>query len=342
MKASSKIILKIIITVLLILIIIYYYFYNKENFALQNDDKEPELKFKDYEEIPIGDNIVYNSVEDLINENPIILTDNNVIVNLVNNIDSGLGSQLTLIAQNMYYLKEKNEKIICLPHFSKNLTNFKYHNKNLINSFFMYFKRTSDVENLKNYKIYFLNCNLLHGYPFFNGRIPTMDFETNRLYIEYFSKNYQMIRNKTIVDSIEKINKPLIGIHGRNYAQKRIGGLHDYASVSIEDRFISVKNKIDKEYNNKYSIYLATDTNSYIDIAKKVFGDVYYFENITRIDNDVDIIHSLDDKYSGYKLGSDILNECLTLSMCDHIFLTGSNITNIVPMINPKIKMEEY
>ena len=39
---------------------------------------------------------------------------------------------------------------------------------------------------------------------------------------------------------------------------------------------------------------------------------------------------------------TDILNECLALSMCDKIYVSNSNIPFIITLINPEIKMELY
>jgi hypothetical protein len=85
-----------------------------------------------------------------------------------------------------------------------------------------------------------------------------------------------------------------------------------------------------------------TDISFYIDIAKAIFTEVYYFENITRIGEEHDIITRLPLDKSGYKLGSDILNECFALSLCDKIYVSNSNIVCLVSQMNPNIIMELY
>lgn len=132
-------------TVILLLLLIVTYctyvdiFKLYENFNISyNNDKNVELK--DYENIPINNNKIYENIESLISENKNIKTDDNIIINIINGM-SGMGSQLTIFIQTQYYFKEINEKIICLPHFSNNQYGFKYHDTKYNNSFFLYFKK---------------------------------------------------------------------------------------------------------------------------------------------------------------------------------------------------------
>jgi hypothetical protein len=85
---------------------------------------------------------------------------------------------------------------------------------------------------------------------------------------------------------------------------------------------------------------IATDVHPYIHAAKQVFGTVHYLSDISRIHNEEDSIPQLNDV--GFKLGSDILRECLALSLCDVIYMSSSNIPFLVSMLNPTCKMIEY
>uniref|UniRef100_A0A6C0B2Q2 Uncharacterized protein n=1 Tax=viral metagenome TaxID=1070528 RepID=A0A6C0B2Q2_9ZZZZ len=310
----------------------------KDCFALSQTVDETKRDLKDYENIPINDNIIYENVEKLINEISDIKTDNNVIINIVNS-DSGFGSQLTIFLQTLSFLKEVNPNIICLPHFSKNTTLFKYHDSNYNNSFFLYYKRKIHIENLENYKIYFANSSLLST-PFITACIPTMSDETNKKYITNFINDYEVIKNQSVIDSISNLKKPIFGIHLRSIAQKIV---HDpeYLSVSYSDRLLKIKEKISNDHK-EYSIFIMSDTNDNINLAKSIFDDIYYFDNVLRIDGDKDIIMSLDNDKSGYKLGMDILNECFAMSLCNKIFVSNSNIHFIISTMNPDIDMENY
>jgi hypothetical protein len=101
-----------------------------------------------------------------------------------------------------------------------------------------------------------------------------------------------------------------------------------------------LKEKLDNELKN-YSVFTMTDTNDHLELAKSIFGDIYYFDNVTRIDGQSDIIPELSDEEVGYKLGLDILNECFALSLCDKVYLTKSNINVIITTMNPNIDIEE-
>jgi hypothetical protein len=330
---------KILIMVLLItLILLSMYLLNTrlENFSVQYEIENTKFELKDYENIPITDR-VYENVDDLINNNDQIKTGGNIIINIVNT-DSGIGSQLTLFMQSLYYLKEINPNLICLPHFSVNNRHFKYHDKNYNNSFFMYYKRKTDIKNLLDYKNYFTKPGI-SNIPFFTPSVDVMKYEPNTKYITAFNNEYEYIKNSSVIKSISNIKKPLIGIHLRSTAQK-MAHESEFLSTSYSDRLSKMKEKLDNELK-EYSVFVMTDTNDHLELAKSIFGDIYYFDNVTRIDGQSDIIPELSDEEVGYKLGLDILNECFALSLCDKVFLTQSNINVIITTMNPNIDIEE-
>jgi len=327
-----------------IMILIFVMFHltgvtERDNFALSQQLDETIRNLKDYENIAINDNKIYEDVDILINENSNIKTDKNIIINMVNT-NSGFGSQLTIFMQTLYFLKELNPNIICLPHFSNNTAQFKYHDHNYNNSFFLYYKRKTDIHNFTKYKVYFANASVLNIIPFFEGHLPIMNDEINKKYITNFINEYEVIRNPSIIKSISNLKKPIFGIHLRSIAQKVIHD-PDYLSTLYSDRLLKIKEKI-KNKHDEYSIFIMSDTNDNINLAKSIFNNIYYFDNVLRIDGDEDIINTLDDDKSGSKLGMDILNECLAMSLCTKIFVSNSNIPFIISTINPNIDMEEF
>ena len=240
-------------------------------------------------------------------------------------------------------MKVPNKNIICLPHFSVNRNYFKYHENTFNNSFFLYFKKKIDINNLTNYKQYFiLPDSTIQNYPFFSFHIPILSNDTNKKYIDLFMENYKYIENPELIENINniKLNKiPLYGIHIRSTAQKKLHNT-DYLSLDLENRLINLKNKIEKD-NNNYNIFIATDVNLYISLAKKIFNNnIYFIDNIERIDSEEDSIPNI--STSGYKVGFDILNECYALSMCDKIYISNSNIPFIITLMNKNTNMEEY
>lgn len=340
MKYNLKVVTFFFFLLILIFNMIYMICITQDEFSLSQSVDETKKNLKDYENISINDNKIYENVEILINEISNIRTDNNVIINIVNS-DSGFGSQLTIIMQTLSFLKEMNPNIICLPHFSKNSQLFKYHDANYNNSFFLYYKRKKDIDNLANYKIYFARASLLLNTPFVNQEhIPTISNEINKKYITDFINEYEVIKNPSITDSITNLKKPIFGIQLRNIAQK-IQHDPEYLSLSYSDRLLKIKEKLSHDHDD-YSIFIMSDTNDNINLAKSIFDNIYYFDNVLRIDGNTDIISSLDNAQSGYKLGIDILNECLAMSLCNKIFVSNSNIHFIISTMNPDIDMEKY
>lgn len=202
----------------------------------------------------------------------------------------------------------------------------------------MYFKRKSDIKNLLDYKIYFIKSPKVN-IPFFTKDVDVMKHEPNNKYITAFINEYEYIKNNSVIKIISNIKKPLIGVHMRSIVQKIIHE-NEFLSTSYSDRLLKMKEKLDNELK-EYSVFVMTDTNDHLELAKSIFGDIYYFDNVTRIDGQYDIIGMLSNEQSGYKLGLDILNECFALSLCDKVFLTTSNIMFIISIMNPYIPIEE-
>jgi hypothetical protein len=305
-------------------------------------DENPIRTLDDYENVNIAGFQIFQNIPELIQSNPNIISDDNVLIHFINGV-SGFGSQITIFMQILYYFNEVYPKVTCLPHFSNNNTNFKYHDKNYNNSFFLYYKRRIPINDIQNYKQYAVHSHVIGNYPFFENVTNIRKYPAND-YIQFFFKNYEFIidqRTTTIIDNIRCQNKPLFGIHIRSIYQKNVHA-QDYLSISINDRIRILKEKIDKN-NTDYLIFAMSDVAPYIETVKSIFPNVYYFENVKRIDNDyTDIICVLNDNECGYKLGMDILTECYAMSMCDKIFVSNSNIPAIISTMTPDIEFEEY
>jgi hypothetical protein len=295
-------------------------------------------KLKDYENLLSKDYNIYENINILIDKNPNILTDDNILIYLIN-WPCGFGSALTVYMSNQYYFNIINNKIICLPYFCINTHVFRYHDINYNNSFFLYFKYKNDI-NLNNKKIYFLKSNVID--PFVISEIiPPMNNVINKNYIELFNNNFILIPNNNCIKYIKNIkNKTnnLIGLHLRSRAQKA-AHYPELKNFDLIKTLTKYKNKFDIEYNNDYKLFIASDINIYIDSAKDIFSEIYFLEDVVRIDSENDSVPLLSE-YEGYKLGSDILNECYCLSMCDKIYISYTNISFIISIINPHVDME--
>jgi len=85
---------------------------------------------------------------------------------------------------------------------------------------------------------------------------------------------------------------------------------------------------------------LATDEYKIVNDFQQRYGDRLYTNlNITRSHNDVTIpFCNFDDKD---KLAIDILKEGMSLSKCDKMIFTSSNVPSYVRIINPNICCEQ-
>lgn len=332
------IILMFIFIIILINIDSIYDYFMNNNIKLKYCENFIDNNLKEYENYPIGKNHIYKDVYNLIEENPNIKTDNNILIYLVN-WGSGFGSAMTVFMMDFLYINKINNNIICLPHFSKNTKNFKYHDENYNNSFFLYFKYKEDLD-INNYKIFFCHSTPILS---FEKQLPIMNNEYTRdnilLFNNFFSLNKDVV---TISNNTVKLfeNKVIIGLHLRSRAQLIVHPEENMNSnFDLKNTLLKLKEKLDIEYNN-YGVFIATDVNFYIDISKEVFNDVYYLDFIQRINTEEDSIEIIDDKFIGYKLGSDILNDVYCLSLCNKVYLRPSNIMYLVTILNPNINIE--
>ena len=69
-----------------------------KNFKLSYKNIVPERKLKDYENVQVRNS--FNNIDELLS---VINTNEHIIVHFINE-DSGLGSQLTIFMQNLFFL----------------------------------------------------------------------------------------------------------------------------------------------------------------------------------------------------------------------------------------------
>ena len=123
----------------------------------------------------------------------------------------------------------------------------------------------------------------------------------------------------------------------------------------IENRILKLKNELDSKYI-EYNIFLTTDVSEYIIRCKNIFKDtnvkIYYNDFISRINDDgngkngnlngyKDSIINLNE-YTGFKLGSDIIYDCLSLINCDNYYTSVTNIAFITSFLNEKMNGLHY
>ena len=310
-----------------------------------------------WENISYRDYKVYKDIIELHKNVPQITNQDNTIIFMKNSM-SGLGSQMTIFTQNSHYAYSNiNSNILYIPHYSENNRQFKYHDENHANSFFIYFTLTDIYKNrlqntnITDWNIYFCYATTwIPNYPKFD-RYSFEDYysSNNIIFYNYFKSLFQLYNTINTIKTkynIEYTNIPeknynrLIGIHLRSNMHFIDEYKHN-GTIIIKDILQILKERFDKLYFNNYSIFIATDVSTYIDYCKEIFIEnnsikLYYIPEIDRIESDIyDSIPLLDNK-KGIKLGFDILTECELLSKCDELWLSTSNITCILEFIGRK------
>ncbi len=209
------------------------------------------------------------------------------------------------------------------------------------------------VSNYINYLYYskaYINSPL-DSLPFITSNFPPISCPINKRYIDIFNYNFELGIDKKIIysffDSLKIQSKNVIGIHLRSYYQKKFHH-PEYLMIDLENRLMKIKYQLIDKFENDYIIFIATDVNNYIDKTIEIFGknNVRFVEFISRIDNNngsipPDSIPNLK-KDTGLKLGTDILNDCRILSLCDEIYLSNSNVTILVNLLNPNANIIQY
>ena len=175
------------------------------------------------------------------------------------------------------------------------------------------------------------------------------DIEINRQHSNYFKENFELKIGDHIINNITNIKRdtkiPLIGIHLRSMVQLIA---HSYGrDTNIVSKLLKLKNILDNKYTN-YNIFFVTDGSNYVNIVKSIFTNntIYYNYFISRISNDTGEKYSVNnqycdsvinlEEYTSFKLGSDILYDCLSLINCDYYYVSVTNIAYITSYINKK------
>ena len=98
-------------------------------------------------------------------------------------------------------------------------------------------------------------------------------------------------------------------------------------------------NKIDQLLNtNKYNnLFVATDSSLILDLCYKRYGNkIKINENVTRSSNQDPVHNGL--RSEKEKLIFDVMKDALSLTYCDLMLATSSNVTGFTLMINPQLE----
>lgn len=295
--------------------------------------------------------IIYDNVKTLLLENPELYNKESIVFYV--NQEGGFGCQLTLLVRYGLYFKSINPKIHCLGCFCVNGNSFKYHDEAYNNSFFLYFKYTKQIDTRVN--CYFLRDTYNDViYPFIQPQdtdgLNVDCIDINIKYSDFFKQHFRLKIGDDIINNIKSLKdstkKPLIGIHIRSILQIVA---HPFGrDINIIDKLQKIKANLDAKYDCQYDIFFVTDVSDYINIIVNLFNgtnvQIYYNNFISRINNHVgekytghggynDSVINLEE-YKGFKLGSDIIYDCLSLIHCDSYFVSVTNVAFITSFLS--------
>ena len=94
--------------------------------------------------------------------------------------------------------------------------------------------------------------------------------------------------------------------------------------------------EVDKKLPNYDSLFLSTDDQSVVEKFRSIYGDRLLVNDVFRSTTGVAIHHTKVSDQS--RLAEDVMTDALSLSQCDEVLITASNVAGYCLMMNPAIK----
>ena len=141
-----------------------------------------------------------------------------------------------------------------------------------------------------------------------------------------------LILKKEIKESINSIHEgfkksKVLGVHIRktdHYLE--VNPVKDASFFKLVDKLLSSFDKI----------FLATDDSEILLVFGKKYGDKLMFNSFSRSQGATSI-HGKIDSSNGYELGKEALLDCYSLSFCDQVILSPSNLSYCALVLNPEL-----
>ncbi len=241
---------------------------------------------------------------------------------IVENRPVGFFSNFNLIAGALNYIRENN-----IDKFYVFWQNPFYQDQNY-NLFDKYFFQQQPIQEFTVQKSAFdLGIHILCEPEKEKGQlnfVPYKKLHNTLKHFNYFSNPvYSECKNKAA------IKQKSLGVHVRYTDHAYHGKL-----LPLQDYF----DAIDKKINDYENIFVATDEIKVIKAFSERYGDrVYWNESVIRSDNS-DPLHQGKYLDQREKLATDVITDAISLSLCDELMLTSSNVTHYVFMLNPDLK----
>jgi hypothetical protein len=191
----------------------------------------------------------------------------------------------------------------------------------------------------KNFWNYFFVQNPIES---FKNKVLNSRYETFPLRI--WNRNFFHEMHKSGVGNLElrsEIKDKVLKIKNE-FALEKILGVHVRRTdhrleiVPAEDKLYF--KFIDKFIKRFDKLFLATDDYGVIEMYKKKYGaKLIYHDFIRSINPDVPI-HNNPENTNGYEIGMQALLECYSLSFCDKVILSPSNLSYSALLLNPSLE----
>jgi len=245
-------------------------------------------------------------------------------------------THLVLQQRNAGFFSDFNLIVVCLKYFYDNKiedfniywTNELYQTtqENMFDSFFFKNKR---IHKFSDQFDVVHNAGDLGGTLFkqFNEHSVFVDTHNVLAHYNYF-QNFIFLKCKQNAAS----KKNSLGVHIR-----RTDHHQHYPLLDLNYYISYIKNKLAE--NVHANVFIATDEIFVIDCLQKEFGDKVFFNTeINRSTNQTAIHSGTNGFQDKHKLALDVLTDAISLSMCDEILVTSSNVSAYSLMVNPHIK----
>jgi hypothetical protein len=168
-------------------------------------------------------------------------------------------------------------------------------------------------------------------------------FETYPLKI--WDRGFIRQLNQTVISNLkfkDDILKAIDELKVRFSAEK-ILGIHirktDHFNEVEPAKDTSILRKVDEKIRAFDKLFLATDDQEILRLFQKKYGEKLIFNPFYR-SSGVVAIHGSEKNSNGFQLGKEALLDCLSLSFCNHVILSPSNLSYCVLVFNPELKYE--
>jgi hypothetical protein len=138
-------------------------------------------------------------------------------------------------------------------------------------------------------------------------------------------------------------SQPVLGVHYRG-VEKTHGKVKDWVIARNAHDLKAFYLDEMKRYSRKYpsrKIFVATDSQEFIEDAKSMFGDAVFFRNAVRLaktEEEVGLHFSEEAKTNGPILGEDVLLDALILSRTNFLIHGISNVSSAALFFNPRLR----